>query len=83
MNQWAASGWDAVDMETATTFAVAEHFEMDSASLLYVFDNPLQHGDIVLNERKKDERRRHGNAAMADWTFRVVRRFLEDSTESS
>ena len=76
INQWADAGWDAVDMETATTFAVAQHFDMDAASILYIFDNPRLHGDIVLNEHEKDERRKRGRLAMMDWTFRVVERYL-------
>ena len=80
IEQWADDGWDAVDMETATTFAVAEHFGMDSASILFVFDNPRHHGDIVTNDDEKDERRREGNAAMIDWTFRVVERYLSERT---
>ncbi len=80
IEQWADEGWDAVDMETATTFAVAEHFGMDSASILFAFDNPRQHADIVMNDAEKDERRRKGNAAMIDWAFRIVRRYLTERT---
>jgi uridine phosphorylase len=78
VEQWADDGWDAVDMETATTFAVAEHFGMDSASILFAFDNPRQHADIVMNDAEKDERRRIGNAAMIDWTFRIVERYFSE-----
>ena len=78
IEQWADDGWDAVDMETATTFAVADHFGMDAASILFVFDNPRQHADIVMNDAEKDERRRKGNAAMIDWAFRIVRQYLSE-----
>lgn len=72
LNEWADSGWEAVDMETASTLAVAEHFQMQSASILYVFDNPRLHGDIILNELQKDDRRRRGNAALIEWTFDII-----------
>lgn len=76
IEQWANAGWDAVDMETATTFAVAEHFGMDSAAILFAFDNPRYHGDIVLNDADKDDRRARGNRALIDWTFSIAARYL-------
>jgi uridine phosphorylase len=76
IERWAQDGWDAVDMECATTFAVADHFGMDSAALLFVFDNPRDYGDIVLNDAEKDERRRLGNSAMIDLAFSTVSKYL-------
>lgn len=76
LEQWVAQGWDAVDMETASTFAVAEHFGIQAASILYVFDNPRVEGDILINEAVKDARRLRGNAVMEAVTFSVVERFL-------
>ena len=40
IRDWAHQGYIAVDMETASTFAVAEYFGMQRLSLLFVFDNP-------------------------------------------
>jgi uridine phosphorylase len=77
IEQWAKDGWVAADMESATTFAVAEHFGMAAAALLFAFDNPRDHGDIVLNDAAKNERRRIGNQAMIDWAFATVRKFLQ------
>jgi purine-nucleoside phosphorylase len=37
---WHRQGFAAVDMETATAFAVAAYFGMARAAILYVFDNP-------------------------------------------
>lgn len=76
IERWASDGWDGVDMETATTFTVAEHFGMKAAAILFAFDNPRDHGDIVLNESQKDERRRAGNEAMIEATFKLVERLL-------
>lgn len=72
LTKWRDDGWDAVDMETATTFAVAHHFGMDCASLLYVFDNPLKTGDIVDSNDQLDARRRAGNDAMIDAAFALI-----------
>lgn len=76
IERWARNGWHAVDMETATTLAVAEHFRMDSASVLFAFDNPRRHADIVMNDAEKDQRRTTGNATMIEWTFRIVEQYL-------
>jgi uridine phosphorylase len=77
IEQWVADGWDGVDLETATTLAVAEHFGMDSAAILYAYDNPREHSDIVHTGAQKDERRRLGNSSMIEATFQVVRDYLE------
>jgi purine-nucleoside phosphorylase len=81
LEQWASEGWDGVDMETAATFAVAEHFGMDSAGVLFVFDNPRDHGDIILTESEKDERRRLGNSTMIETTFEIVRQYLNQISQ--
>jgi purine-nucleoside phosphorylase len=73
---WARDGWDAVDMETATTFAVAEHFGMTAAAVHFVFDNPLHLGDIIVNELLKDNRRAAGNELMIQASLRIVEQFL-------
>ena len=76
IDRWAAAGWQAVDMETATTFAVAEHFGVPAAALLFAFDNPRTEGDIVHNEAVKDARRARGDEAMIASTFRVIEDFV-------
>jgi purine-nucleoside phosphorylase len=62
--RWNAQGFIAVDMETAATFAVAEHFGMERASLLYVYDCPSQGENIFLSACNADERRLIGNECM-------------------
>ncbi len=64
LERWFGQGFAAVDMETATTYAVAEHFGMERLALLYVFDNP-RHGDhLLLTDADRDVRRARGNARM-------------------
>ena len=46
---WAAEGYSGVDMESATLFAVSNHFRVPSAALLFVADNLVRReliGDI-------------------------------------
>ncbi len=53
-------------METAASFAVAEHFGMDRGSILAVFDNPRGHDHIVTTDADRDERRETAQKAMVE-----------------
>ncbi|MGA2065844.1 MAG: hypothetical protein ABSG86_12785 [Thermoguttaceae bacterium] len=53
VEQWFAAGWTAVDMETAATLAVAEHFGMESLAIHFVFDNPRRREHLLLYEPEK------------------------------
>lgn len=70
---WHADGFAAVDMETASTFAVAEHFGMDRASILFVFDNPRRKDHILLLDGEKDRRRAESNRKMIDLALELIR----------
>jgi uridine phosphorylase len=70
---WHQAGYVAVDMETATTFAVAEHFGMQRFSLLVAFDNPREGVHLAITEHDKGEARTRGEAAMR----RLVLQFIE------
>ena len=72
MDRWHAQGYIAVDMETATTFAVAQHFGMKRLSLLFAFDNPHQGEHIMLSDFEKQERRAKGEKAVIDIVLSVV-----------
>jgi purine-nucleoside phosphorylase len=64
LRAWEDAGHVAVDMETATTFAVAESFGMKRLAILHVFDNPL-HGDTLIHTgEERAERRQRGERAM-------------------
>lgn len=73
---WYDAGFTAVDMETATTFAVAEHFGMDRASILFGFDNPRHKSHILLTDAEKDVRRSHSNQAMIELALAVIRDYF-------
>jgi purine-nucleoside phosphorylase len=70
---WHADGFAAVDMETAATFAVAEHFGMDRASILFVFDNPRRKDHMLLLDGAKDRCRDAANGQMIDLALAMIR----------
>ena len=54
VESWHKAGYLSVDMETATTFAVAEHFQMPAVSMLVVWDD-LTKGRSFLDPLSDDE----------------------------
>jgi purine-nucleoside phosphorylase len=76
IEQWFQDGFAAVDLETAATYAVAEHFGMDRLSILYAFDNPRRREHLLLSDAAKDARR-------ADANSRMIRLALELAVEIS
>jgi purine-nucleoside phosphorylase len=64
IEQWFQQGFAAVDLETAATYAVAEHFGMERLSILYAFDNPRRREHLLLSDAAKDVRRAESNTRM-------------------
>ena len=73
IEDWIRKGFSAVDMETATTYAVAEHFGMDRVSILYGFDNPRRKEHILMKDSEKDKRRKLGNEKMIELVCDIVK----------
>jgi purine-nucleoside phosphorylase len=73
---WFADGWAAVDMETATVFALARHFKMDSLAIHFAFDNPRRKRHILMNSDEEACRRRRGNEKMIEVALDIVRDYL-------
>ena len=57
VEQWFQEGFAAVDLETAATYAVAEHFGMERLAILFAFDNPRRQEHLLLSDAEKDARR--------------------------
>jgi purine-nucleoside phosphorylase len=74
VERWFREGFAAVDMETAATYAVAEHFNMERVSVLYAFDNPRRREHILLTDTEKDRCR-------ADANEKVIRLALDLAVE--
>jgi len=47
--RWEAGGYAGVEMEAATTFAIAAHFRVPSACLLYLLDNLIEERHLLHN----------------------------------
>ena len=75
IQEWSDRGYVAVDMETASTFAVAEYFGMQRLSLLFVFDNPNQGEHILLSDVEKQKRRALGEQAVIDTVFAIIENY--------
>jgi len=60
-------------METATTFALAEHFGMNRLAVLYAFDNPRKRRHIFLSHEEEAVRRQQGNERMIQAALDVIR----------
>jgi len=69
LQAWFAQGFAAVDMETATAYAVAESFGMDRLAVHYVFDNPRRREHLLLTDADKDKRRAQADAMMKEITL--------------
>jgi purine-nucleoside phosphorylase len=72
LRRWSADGWIAVDMETASAFAVAEWCGMERISVLSVFDNPLAGAHIALDGSDKASLRQRGEERMLDVVLGLV-----------
>ncbi|MFQ6616144.1 MAG: hypothetical protein ACE5HZ_05165 [Fidelibacterota bacterium] len=72
---WFRAGFSAVDMETASTFAVAKYFNMDRISIHYAFDNPRQREHILLDNAQKKELWAAGNKRMMELVLAVVKKY--------
>jgi purine-nucleoside phosphorylase len=81
IDRWARQGFSAVDMETAATFAVAEHFGMDRGSLLTVFDNPRGEDHILSTDTEKDARRAAAQEAMVELALATIRDHVSRSSD--
>ena len=72
VQRWHDQGYIAVDMETASTFAVAQYFGMKKISMLFAFDNPRHGEHIFITDVEKGERRMIGEKTMIDTALSII-----------
>ena len=73
LERWRDLGCIGVEMETASTFAVAEHFGMSRCALLYVYDAPFDGAHLLLSSDEQRALRRRGEQAMIEPVFAYLR----------
>ena len=83
LEAWQDAGYAAVDMETATTFAVAQYFNMARVAVLFVFDNPLFGDTLVDTDDERAARRTRGEDAMRDVVTRLLDQLDQDGIPSA
>jgi purine-nucleoside phosphorylase len=83
VERWFQQGFAAVDMETASTYAVAEHFGMERVSILYGFDNPRQREHLLLSDAEKDVRRGQANTMVRELAFDLAARLAAETLNRS
>ncbi|MDD2774135.1 MAG: hypothetical protein PHP45_10635 [Elusimicrobiales bacterium] len=76
IQKWHDAGYCAVDMETASTFAVAEYFGMKKLSFLKVFDNPFTGKHLMQENTEADHLRRQGELNLTDTLFAVIDAYI-------
>jgi purine-nucleoside phosphorylase len=75
INEWSKQGFFGVDMESASTIAIANHFNVDSASILYLFDLVIQ-GQTVLDKNTDDQKiRKLRDKQMMNIVFNVISQY--------
>jgi uridine phosphorylase len=72
IERWAAQGFIAVDMETATALGVATWTGMRAVSVLSVFDNPRAGDHLALDDRTKDTLRTRGEQRLNEIVLGLI-----------
>jgi uridine phosphorylase len=76
IRKWHDAGYAAVDMETATTFAVAEYFGMKKLAFLKIFDNPFAGEHLMSKSASADQLRKRGEFNLIKTLFAVIDRYI-------
>jgi len=63
--RWESEGYVGVEMEAAATFAVAQHFRVPSACLIYLLDNLIEERHL-LDNTEEDQNRIHTSRALVE-----------------
>ncbi len=70
--RWESEGYAGVEMEAAATFAVAQHFGVPSACLIYLEDNLIEKRHILDNTVEDHLRARQARALIEDLALEAI-----------
>jgi uridine phosphorylase len=70
--RWEAAGHSGVEMELATTFAVAAHFGVPSAGLIYLLDNLIAERHLLHNTEEDHQRIAESRRLIEEVALEVV-----------
>ena len=73
IEKWSDLGCMTVDMETSAVFITAEYFNMESTSVLFVYDNPLNKDHLFIENQTKTELYRTGQDKVLEITWAIVK----------
>lgn len=70
--RWEGEGYAGVEMEASTTFAVAQHFGVPAAALIYLLDNLIAERHLLDNTRDERDRIRRARSLIQEVALEIV-----------
>jgi len=70
--RWESEGYAGVEMEAATTLAIAQHFGVPSACLIYLLDNLIEERHLLDNTKEERERIRASRALVEELALEAI-----------
>jgi uridine phosphorylase len=77
--RWESAGYVGVEMEAATTFAIAQHFGIPSACLIYLLDNLIEDQHLLGISKIEREQIRHSRKLVEKLALEVITSFTNSS----
>jgi len=77
IQSWSDNGYYGVDLETATTFAVAEHFGTKRAAILYLGDNIIEGRHFLDVSEEERELQRNGEKIVFNLALEAIAQFSQ------
>lgn len=71
IEKWANLGCLTVDMETSAVFSTANYFDMESTSVLFVFDNPSNKDHLFIEDKNKNELYNKGQRKILEIAWQI------------
>jgi uridine phosphorylase len=75
IQNWSDNGYFGVDLETATSFSVAQHFGTKKAAILYLGDNIIQGRHFLDVSREEEQLKAQGQKVVFSLALETVRKF--------